>query len=432
MVGRRLARALGWFSVGLGMAEVVAPRRLGKLIGAPGHEWLLRAMGLREIMAGVGLLTARPDAKPLSKWMLARVGGDAIDLALLGAAFNANKGWFDRKRRARTLAAIGAVAPVVAADIICARRLTRQATEEAARPCNKTLRLPATAAGSPDFERGSIFFVGTATVILRYAGFTILTDPNFLHQGDHVHLGYGLTSQRLTEPALDIDELPPVDFVVLSHYHGDHFDQIVERRLDKRLPIITTHHAAAKLRAKGFREARGMETWETFTVEKGDARLRITSMPGKHGPGAVNFLLPPVMGSMLEFESMSHEGTGETGLRLYITGDTLMHDELKDIPRRFPDIDLALLHLGGTRILGVLVTMDARQGVEMIRLTNPKKAVPIHYNDYAVFKSPLEDFVKAVEEAGLSDRIAYLSHGETYEFEAPAVHRRPTERAAGR
>jgi Beta-lactamase superfamily domain len=178
----------------------------------------------------------------------------------------------------RTLAAIGAVAPVVAADIICARRLTRQATEEAARPRNKTLRLPATAAGSPDFEHGSIFFVGTATVILRYAGFTILTDPNFLHQGDHAHLGYGLTSERLTEPALDIDELPPVDFVVLSHYHGDHFDQIVERRLDKRLPIITTHHAAAKLRAKGFREARGMETWETFTVEKGDARLRITSI----------------------------------------------------------------------------------------------------------------------------------------------------------
>jgi L-ascorbate metabolism protein UlaG (beta-lactamase superfamily) len=111
-----------------------------------------------------------------------------------------------------------------------------------------------------------------------------------------------------------------------------------------------------------------------------------------------------------------------------------MHDELKDIPRRFPDIDLALLHLGGTKILGVLVTMDARQGVEMIRLTNPKKAVPIHYNDYTVFKSPLEDFVRAVEEAGLSDRVAYLCHGETYDFEAPAVRRQSplVERAAGR
>lgn len=44
----------------------------------------------------------------------------------------------------------------------------------------------------PDFRKGSIFFVGTATVILRYAGFTILTDPNFLRQGYQVHLGHGI------------------------------------------------------------------------------------------------------------------------------------------------------------------------------------------------------------------------------------------------
>ena len=51
--------------------------------------------------------------------------------------------------------------------------------------------------------QGSIFFVGNATVILSYAGFTILTDPNFLHRGDHVHLGYGMTAARRTDPALE-------------------------------------------------------------------------------------------------------------------------------------------------------------------------------------------------------------------------------------
>ncbi len=101
-----------------------------------------------------------------------------------------------------------------------------------------------------DFSKGSVFFIGTATVIIRYAGFTILTDPNFLHAGDHVHLGYGLTSERLTEPALDIDELPPIDLCVLSHYHGDHFDQIVEEKLNKDLPIVTTNHAVGELEAR--------------------------------------------------------------------------------------------------------------------------------------------------------------------------------------
>src|SRR5436190_17821093 len=84
---------------------------------------------------------------------------------------------------------------------------------------------------------GSIFFVGTATVILRYAGFVILTDPNFLHRGEHVHLGYGLTSERRTDPAMELRDLPPLDFVLVSHLHEDHFDRLVERELPKALPI---------------------------------------------------------------------------------------------------------------------------------------------------------------------------------------------------
>src|SRR5829696_2579883 len=89
--------------------------------------------------------------------------------------------------------------------------------------------------GAPDLRRGSIFFVGTATVLVRYGGFTLLTDPNFLHAGDHVHLGYGLRSRRLTNPAVEIEDLPPLDLVVLSHLHGDHFDRVAEEKLDKTL-----------------------------------------------------------------------------------------------------------------------------------------------------------------------------------------------------
>jgi len=278
-----------------------------------------------------------------------------------------------------------------------------------------TLNLPlqsAAAGGQTNLDEGSVFFVGTATVIIRFAGFTILTDPNFLHAGDHVHLGYGLTSERLTEPAFDIDELPPVDFCILSHYHGDHFDQIVEEKLRKDLPIITTEQAVGELEARGFMGGVALDTWDSVTIEGSEARLRITSMPGKHGPPIVDVALPDVMGSMLDFENRN----GERLLRMYITGDTLVFDEINEIPRRYPGVDLALLHLGGTRVLGVLVTMDDQQGVEMMRIIQPEKAIPIHYNDYDVFKSPLEDFKRAIEEAGMSDRMIYLAHGEAYTF----------------
>ena len=259
---------------------------------------------------------------------------------------------------------------------------------------------------------GELLFIGTATVLLRYAGFTILTDPNFLHKGDHVHLGYGLRSQRTTNPAMEIEQLPPLDFIVLSHLHEDHFDRVAEAKLDKNIPIITTHHAAAKLKKKGFNSLQGMNAWESFTFTKGDAKVSITSMPGRHGPGILASALPPVMGSILEFKSKAEK----TVFRLYITGDTLVYEDLHEIPKRYPDIDLALLHLGGTKIFGILLTMDAKQGVQAIQIISPQTAIPIHYNDYTVFKSPLEDFMAAVKAAGLEERVRYLSHGENYIF----------------
>jgi L-ascorbate metabolism protein UlaG (beta-lactamase superfamily) len=258
---------------------------------------------------------------------------------------------------------------------------------------------------------GSITFIGTATVILRYSGFAILTDPNFLHQGEHAPLGYRLRSRRLTEPALSPSELPPIDFVVLSHHHGDHFDDRAARELDKDLPIITTPHAAAKLARQGFRNPIPLETWESHRARRGERWVRTTSLPATHARGAVRALLPPVMGSMIEFGDLRG-----TGLRVYITGDTVVTTRLDEIPARFPDINLALLHLGGTRILGTTATMDGKQGVEALRRMHPHHAVPIHYDDYTAFKSRLSDFVKAYEASGLSTRMHYLARGETFSF----------------
>jgi L-ascorbate metabolism protein UlaG (beta-lactamase superfamily) len=268
-----------------------------------------------------------------------------------------------------------------------------------------------------DLRSGSIFFIGNATVLIRYAGFTMLTDPTFIHMHEQVSIGYGMHSARLTNPAIEIHDLPQLDLVLLSHFHGDHFDHVAERELDKTLPIVTTPEAVKELRQRGFSNTYPMETWSPLTVAKGDVRLRITAMPGRHGPPLADWVLPEVMGSMVEF----HSSSGNTLFRMYITGDTLVIDDLKEIPRRYPAIDLALLHLGGTRVLGILVTMDAKQGVELLQLVKPDRAIPIHYNDYDVFTSPLADFQQEVQAAGLEDRVYYLSHGETYTFRVPVA-----------
>ena len=66
----------------------------------------------------------------------------------------------------------------------------------------------------------SLTFIGTATTVLRLGPFTLLTDPNFVRRGERVHLGYGLTSKRRTDPALTPAQLPSFDALVLSHVHG--------------------------------------------------------------------------------------------------------------------------------------------------------------------------------------------------------------------
>lgn len=268
------------------------------------------------------------------------------------------------------------------------------------------------ASSTADFSEGTVFFVGNATVLIRYAGFTILTDPTFIHMHEQTWIGYGMHTTRLTNPAIDIGDLPPLDLIVLSHFHGDHFDQVAERDLDRALPVVTTPDAADELSQRGFTATRPLATWTSIDFQKGDARLRVTSMPGKHGPPIVDFALPEVMGSVLEFA----RGQDEALFRIYLTGDTLIIDDLKKIPERFPAIDLALLHLGGTEVMGVMLTMDGRQGVEMIRIVRPDHSIPIHFNDYDVFKSPLSDFQAEVAAAGLTDQVTYLSHGDTYTF----------------
>lgn len=197
--------------------------------------------------------------------------------------------------------------------------------------------------------------------------------------GDHVRLGPGVTATRLIDPAIDIHDVPPVDFIrmyliifhvslispstativvlirfyrtvwpVLSHLHEDHFDRVVSKYLRPTMPIISTPNAIFSLHDSGFRADRlfALQTWESIEITKegSDARITVSAMPGQHVTGLMGFLneyakvLPPVMGSIVEFEKLSGGENGESSrvveavgekFRMYVTGDTLYYDELK-------------------------------------------------------------------------------------------------------
>ena len=118
---RTLARGLGWFSIGLGLVELLAARRVARAVGLPGQGALVAVCGVRELATGIGLLRGdQPDP-----WLWGRVGGDMLDAAALST------GLAGRERGASVLA-LGAVAGVTAVDLVCARALSREQPAPAA------------------------------------------------------------------------------------------------------------------------------------------------------------------------------------------------------------------------------------------------------------------------------------------------------------
>lgn len=103
---QQLGTALGWISIGIGVANLLAPRAVARTAGLPDWPLLMRAMGLREIVSGVGLLR-QPDNQA---WRWARVAGDAMDLTLLGIAAAHPSG--DRRRLASTALALASISAV--------------------------------------------------------------------------------------------------------------------------------------------------------------------------------------------------------------------------------------------------------------------------------------------------------------------------------
>lgn len=78
------------------------------------------------------------------------------------------------------------------------------------------------------------------------------------------------------------------------------------------------------------------------------------------------------------------------------------------------------MHLGGTKVMGVLLTMDGEQGAEAVEVIDADVAIPVHYEEYTVMKSPLSDFDAAAARRRLRTEIHRLQRGESFSYSLPA------------
>lgn len=265
---------------------------------------------------------------------------------------------------------------------------------------------PAPVLGLPPDDPGAPFsavWVGHATVLMRFGGITLLTDPNL---SDRI-----LVLPRAVGPSLTPEQLPPVDVVVLSHLHMDHFDAPTLRRLGPGPVVLLPGEGAGYLDDVPQADARPVADWQTVVVRG----LRVTAVPARHTGGryGFDFLWNKA------YAGWVIQGAGRT---VYFAGDTGYDRELfREIGRRFPGIDVAFIpiapsrndtleshdrwgHVGPNLALHILEDVDARV------------MVPIHFEAFygrpGQLDQPRQQVTRLAHERGLDARLLALRPGE--------------------
>ncbi|WP_328875937.1 MBL fold metallo-hydrolase [Streptomyces sp. NBC_00287] len=224
-----------------------------------------------------------------------------------------------------------------------------------------------------------ITHIGGPTTLIEAAGWRLLTDPTFDPPGRRYSFGWGTSSRKTAGPAVQPTELPPLDAVLLTHdHHADNLDTTGRALLPTAGVVLTTPSGARRLGGN----AHGLTPWRTWRLESpGRATIEITATPARHGPPLSRPLVGDVTGFALRWESQEH-GT------LWISGDTVLHDGVREVARRL-DVGTALLHLGGVRfpVTGpVRYTLTTPRAVELCALLRPHTVLPVHYEGWSHFR----------------------------------------------
>lgn len=250
-------------------------------------------------------------------------------------------------------------------------------------------------------ESFTITYVGGPTALLEIAGLRFLTDPTFDPPGKRYRFGWGTASRKEKGPAIAPSELGRIDVVLLSHdHHDDNLDPAGRALLPSAGQVITTPSGAERLQGN----AHGLAPWSSTTLAiPGGGELRITATPARHGPPLSRPIVGEVIGFLLEWP-------GQRNGALWISGDTVYFDGVKEVGRRF-DVGTAIVHLGGVRfpISGpARYTMNAAEAVRVAREFELRTLVPIHYEGWKHFRQGRADVERAFGEAGIVDRVRWL------------------------
>lgn len=265
--------------------------------------------------------------------------------------------------------------------------------------------------------RVEIQWLGAATMLLTFDGYTLLTDPAF---------GSGSKAFQMIDPNAAAGKAPPqpvmharltpfpgidvakVNQVLLSHLHEDHFDQEAEARLPRQIPVVLPQPDASRLRDKGFTGGKALLASQTSRIDTPHGRIDITAVPAEHSPNAdVTAMLGNGNGYWIRFQQ------GDWSRSVYWSGDTFPTPQVVGSVQRLGRPDVLIGHVGAVGKSGMFGQISM-SGADLRTLANaikPRTVLPIHHSTFALYKEPV--WKVAEQFADGAYRYEQISEGRT-------------------
>ena len=252
-----------------------------------------------------------------------------------------------------------------------------------------------------------VTFIGHSSFLIQIAGRNLVIDPNFAR--------WLFVLKRQRRPGIRLRDLPPIDYVLVSHAHFDHLHRpslraiarLTRWRCGRAPQIIVPRNVGDIVARLGFSHVHELEWWEEFR----EGRLSITHTPAQHWGARM----------LRDF----HRGFGGYVVRsqqhsIYHAGDTAYFEGFREIGRRLHP-ELALLPIGAyhpEHFRNVHTSPeDALHGFLDLR---SRAMIPMHYGTFRLSYEPMEEPVQrlraAAAAAGVSDRVLVLEEGKTRIF----------------
>ncbi len=231
----------------------------------------------------------------------------------------------------------------------------------------------------------TITYIGGPTAILEYAGLRIVTDPTFDPPGEYPD-DDGEPLVKTVGPAIERLAIGPIDLVLLSHHeHDDNLDFEGLGLLADSALTLSTAKAASEL--VGLPVV-GLDAWQSHDV----GSVTVTAVPALHGLPGIEALLGPVIGFVLEADSLP---------TVYVSGDNASLGLVEQIADRFPAIEIAVLFAGAARVPSIPanLTLSSADAAAAARILGASRVVGLHTEDWAHFSETRVELEAAFAES---------------------------------